>query len=183
MNRMSLRERRLVAVALLVALLALLLYAIVLPIVDGFTERAQARTALIETYARDERAVTQIASTRRAAETQRRDAGRFRLEGANATLAADRLKERIAAAVVASGGDLHGIEDIAAASGAIRVRADAKLTTGQMTALIVGLQRGEPLLVVEDLSVTATQAFQTGRSGPMDIRLEISGSYPAAAPR
>lgn len=183
MNRLSLRERRLLAVALLVALLALLLYAVVLPVVDGFSDRAEARTTLLETYARDERAVAQIASTRRAAEAQRRDTGRFRLEGANATLAADRLKERVAAAVTASGGDLRGIEDIAAAAGSIRVRADTKLTTSQMSALIAGLQHGEPLLVVEELSVTATQAFQTGRSGPMDVRLEISGSYPAAATR
>jgi ABC-type lipoprotein release transport system permease subunit len=183
MNRLSLRERRLVALALFIALVALVLTLVVMPIIDGFSARATTRAELLETYARDERAVVQIASTRRAAEAQRRDAGRFRIEGASAAVAADALKERIAAAVTATGGDLRGIDDTAAALGMIRVRTDARLTTGQLTALLAGLQRGEPLLLVEDLAIVATEAFQTGRSGPMDVRLEVSAAYPAPAPR
>ncbi|MBC7522393.1 MAG: hypothetical protein H7268_15040, partial [Sandarakinorhabdus sp.] len=128
-------------------------------------------------------AVAQIASTRRAAEAQRRDAGRFHLQGTNAAAAADVLKERVAAAGTASGGDLRSIDEVAAAPGMVRVRVDARLTTSQLAALLTGLQGGEPLLVTENLSVAATQAFQTGRSGPMDVQLEISGSYPAPAPR
>ncbi|MFZ4689191.1 MAG: type II secretion system protein GspM [Polymorphobacter sp.] len=179
MTGLSLRERRLVAVALLIAALAVLLYVVILPIIDGFMARADERAALLETYERDARAVAQIVSTRRVAEAQQRDAGRFRLAGANAVAAADALKERIAAAVTATGGDLRAIEDSAGNSGTIQVRADARLTNGQLTGLLVGLQRGEPLLVIETLSVTATEAGQTGRSGPMDIRFEVSGSYPA----
>lgn len=179
MTQLSARERRLVAIAILVAMIALLLYVVILPIVDGFAERSQAREALLETFTRDERAVVQIASTRRAAEAQRRDSSRYRLPGTNAAAAADALKERLAAAITATGGDLRAIEDVAAAPGYIQVRSDARLTPGQLTQLLTGIQRGEPLLVIEDLAVTATEAFQTGRSGPMDVRLEISGSFPA----
>ncbi len=183
MTRLSLRERRLVAVALLMAVVALLLYGVVLPIVDGFQARADARTALLDGYARDERAVLQIASARRAAEAQRRDAARFRIAGGNATVAADRLKERVAAAVTASGGDLRSVEDIAAATGVVRVRADARLTTAQLAAMAAAIQRSEPLLVVETLTVTADQALQSGRAAPMDVRLEVSGLLAAASPR
>lgn len=183
MSGLSLRERRLVAVALLFALIALLLYGIVLPVTDGFAERSAARTALHETYVRDERAVLQIAAIRRAAETQRRDAARFRLDGATAAAAGDRLKERAGAAITASGGDLRSVEDIAASAGTLRVRAEARLTTAQLSTVLSGLQGGAPLIVIENLSVTADQSFQTGRAGPMDVRLEISGPYPAAAPR
>lgn len=183
MASLSRRERRLVAVAMLCALLALLLYGVVLPIVDGFSDRAAMRDTLRETYARDERAVVQIASVRRAAEAQRRDAGRFRLDGASPTLAADRLKERIGAAITAAGGDLRSVEDIAAVPGAIRVRADARMVNPQLVAMLAAIERSDPLLVVENLSVTADQAFQTGRASPLDIRIEISGSYPATAPR
>lgn len=183
MTRLSLRERRLVAVALLMALLALLLYGVLLPVVDGFAARAEARAALVDAYVRDERAIVQIASARRAAEAQRRDAARFRLAGGNATVAADRLKERVAAAVTATGGDLRSVEDIAASAGTIRVRSDARLTTAQLATLLAALQRGEPLLVFEALVVTADQSLQTGRSAPLDVRLEVSGLYPAATPR
>lgn len=179
MTGLSLRERRLIAVALLLAVLALLLYAVILPIVDGFAARAEARTELLETFARDERAVVQIASTRRAAEAQRGDAARFHLAGASAAVAADLLKERLAAAVTATGGDLRAIEDVAAQPGYIQVRTDARLTPAQLTQLLAGVQRGEPLLIIEDLAVTADDALQTGQSGPMDVRLEVSGSFPA----
>jgi general secretion pathway protein M len=183
LNQLSLRERRLVAVALLMALLALLLYAVILPIINGFSERAATRTTLLQTFERDERAVVQIASTRRAAEAQRQTSARFHLPGGSQAAANDKLKERVAAAIMASGGDLRAIEDVASAAGTIQLRADARLTTEQLAGLLVSLQRGEPLLIIEILSVTATQAFQTGRSGPLDVRLEISGSYPTPAPR
>lgn len=177
-TNLTLRERRLIAVALLLGVLLLLIYAIVLPIVNGFSDRAAERTALLERYALDERAVVQMPSARRAAATQRRDMARFRLAGANTTLATDGLKERLGAAITATGGELRAIEDVAATPGTIRVRGDARLTTPQMTALIVALQRSEPLLVIENLTVSADQAVQTNRAGPMDVRLEISGSYP-----
>lgn len=179
MTVLSMREQRLVAVALLVAVVALLLYLVILPITDGFAARADERAALRETYAWDERAVGQIVSVRRVAEAQKRDAGRFRLAGADTIRATDLLKERVAAAILASGGDLRAVEDVAAGSGQIRIRLDARLTNDQLTGLLFALQNDEPLLVIETLSVTATEASQTGRSGPMDIRIEVSGSYPA----
>ncbi len=183
MTALTARERLLVAVALLIAVIALFVYGVVVPVIDGFADRAAARAALLETYARDERAVVQVASARRAAEAQRRDAARFRLAGASATLAADGLKERVGAAVTAAGGELRNLEDVAAQPGTLRIRAEARLTTGQVAALLEGLQRGAPLLVIETLAVTADQAFQSGRAGPMDVRLEVSGSFPAAPPR
>ncbi len=183
MSSLSPRERRLVAVLLLVALVAGLIYGIALPIVDGFAARAEARSSLFETFVRDENAVAQIASVRRAAEAQRRDVARFRLAGGTAASAADGLKERVAAAITATGGSLRSVDDIAAAVGSIRVRAEARLTTVQLVAVIAALDRGVPLLVVEALAVAADDAVQSGRSGPMDVRLEISGSYPAPAPR
>lgn len=176
---LTLRERRLIAVALLLAALLALLYGLILPVVNGFSARADERAALLERYALDERAVVQMPSARRAALAQRRDMARFRLDGATATLAADALKERLGAAITATGGELRAIEDVAAIPGSVRVRSDARLTTSQMTALVVALQRSEPLLVIETLTVSADQALQTGRSGPMDVRLEVSGLYPA----
>jgi hypothetical protein len=177
---LTLRERRLIALALLLALLLLLVRGVILPIITGFDARAEERQALLQRHALDERAVVQMPSARRAAEAQRRDMARFRLAGATATLAADGLKERIGAAVVATGGEVRAIEDMAGTPGSIRVRLDSRLTTSQLAALLARLQNSPPLLVIENLTVAADQALQTGRAGPMDVRLEVSGSYPAA---
>lgn len=179
-STLTLRERRLIAVALLLGALLLLLYGIILPVIGGFTTRAEDRDALLQRYALDERAVMQMPSALRAAKLQQRDMARFRLTGATATLAADGLKERVGGAITATGGELRVIEDVAASPGTIRIRGDARLTTAQLSNLLVALQKSEPLLIIESLSVSADQALQTGRSGPMDVRLEVSGFYPAA---
>lgn len=183
MTQLSLRERRLLAMALLMVVLTLLLYGLVMPVIDGFASRADTRAALAQTYERDERAIIQVQSARRAAEAQRRDQNRFRLAGSSQTAAADRLKERLAAAVTASGGSLRSVEDVAAGPGMIRVGVDARLTTAQLATTLATIERGEPLLALESLAVNADQSLQTGRASPLDVRLEASGLYPAATPR
>jgi hypothetical protein len=159
------------------------LYAIVLPIVDGFADRSAARAALIESYQDDERAVAGLATLRRAASLQRKDAAVFRLPGATPLAATDALKDRLATAVTGLGGDLRAVEEVVAPAGTIRVRTDARLTTAQLVKLLTQLQNSPPILVIETLTVTADQALQTGRAGPMDVRVEVSAAYSAAAPR
>lgn len=182
MARLSPRERKLVAVLLLVGALALVWYGLLAPLVGGFTDRAAARRALIESYQRDARAVAQIPSIRRAAEAQRASADRFVITGANP---GDVLRDRVAAAIVAAGGTLKSIEDVAGDSAAtmVRVRADGQLTIPQLNALLAGLAQGTPLLVVDTLSVAADEAFQTNRPGQMDVRLEVSARIAAPKPR
>jgi len=185
MTRLSPRERKLVALLLLVGALFAVWYGVLAPLVGGFVDRAAARQALIESYQRDARAVAQIPSIRRAAEAQRASAEKFVITGANP---GDQLRDRVAAAVVASGGALKTIEDVAGdVSGGtpstVRVRADSQLTIPQLNVLLAGLAQGTPLLVVDALSVAADEAFQTNRPGQMDVRLEVSARIAAPKPR
>jgi hypothetical protein len=180
MARLSTRERKLVALLLLVGALFAVWYGVLAPLIGGFVDRAAARQALIESYQRDARAVAQIPSIRRAAEAQRASAEKFVMPGANP---GDALRDRVAAAVVASGGALKTIEDVAGTPATVRVRADSQLTIPQLNALLAGLAQGTPLLVVDALSVAADEAFQTNRPGQMDVRLEISARIAAPKPR
>lgn len=184
MAGLSLRERRLVAVGLLVAALALAWLLVAAPLIDGFAARAAARDELLLRYARNARIIAQLPSVRRAAEQQRRTQSRFILVAPTPIAAADSLKERLAATVGASGGALRSVEDLAGTTpGQMRVRLDARLSPRQLSTVLTRLETEAPLLLFDSLTVSADQAFATSRAGPMDVRLEITAAIPAPAPR
>lgn len=172
MSSLSARERRLIAVALLLAAMTFVAYAILGPLLSGFADRAERRAELLELYARNERALDQIAAVRADAETQRASAGRFRIDAPTPGVAADRLRERLAALVAESGGELRAVEDAAGEPGTVRVRLDARLTLGQLVTLLAGCLNNRPVMLVPVLSVTADQALSLGRLSPLDVRLE-----------
>ena len=71
MKPLSPRERKLVAVALLLGVIALIWIALLQPVLDGFTERAEQRAELADRYAQNERLIGRIGQLRRVAEQQR----------------------------------------------------------------------------------------------------------------
>jgi len=184
MARLSLRERRLVAIGILIAVLALVWLVVVAPLLAGFTLRAAEREALLERYERDERIIAQQPSVRRAAVQQRRAAALFVAPSATPLAAADALKERLGAAVTASGGELRSVEDVARSEPAeVGARLTARLSPRQLSDVLSRLQSQPPLLVFDSMIVAADQAFATSRAGPMDVRLEVSAAVPAPQQR
>ncbi len=183
MTRLSARERRLVALLLLVAAIAGLWLIVVAPLAGGFTARSDEREALRATYARDDRAIAQIAQLRRHADRQRRDRSRFQLVAPNLAAGQAALRQSVTARIAAAGGELRSIQDLPAPPGGVRARVDCRLTLAQLETLLVRLGNALPLLVVDGLTVAADESLQTGRLGPLDVRLEIAADLAAPAPR
>jgi hypothetical protein len=180
-NSLTLRERRLVAIAILLGLVALVYLAVLLPIANGFSDRAERREAAIARYVRNERAIAGIAALRRAADAQRADRGLHAFAAPSVAAAIERLKEQLGAHVVAAGGELKTVQEVAAAPGQVRAWAEGRLTMPQLVALLDRVRRNQPSLVVESLTVAADRAFQTGQLEPMDVRLEASARHTASA--
>lgn len=184
MRRLSQRERRLVAVGILLALLGLVWLAVAAPILGGFAARQDERESMRLAYARNQRAIASIAAYRRQADEQRRTAPRYAVAAPSALLASDLLRERITRTVGQSGGRLTAIQDLQAATpGWLRVRADAQLTLVQLVTLVRRLENEEPYLIVDYASVSANEAVRTRRLAPMDTRLEISARHQPARAR
>lgn len=185
MRRLSRRERRLLALGILLGLAALAWLLIAAPIVSGFSARQEARQGLLLTHARSQRAIDSVAVSRRQGEAQRRTAGRFAIIAPSPPLAADLLRERIGRTVGQSGGKLIAVEDMQASAppGWVRVRADMRLTLQQFTDVVRRLQSEEPYLAIDYASISANEAAQTRRLSPMDIRLEISARHQPARAR
>src|SRR5262249_47406238 len=67
--------------------------------------------------------------------------------------------------------------------GWVRARADLHLTMDQLYQGLIRLERSEPYVVVEYLSVGADRALQTGHLAEMDVRIEVSAPFDARARR
>ena len=79
MSGLSDRERRLIAVLILVALIAFGWLAVLSPIISGFETRAAERERLALVQASNQRLIDNIARLRRQAEAQKADSARFHI--------------------------------------------------------------------------------------------------------
>ena len=184
MRPLSARERRLVAIGILLAALALVYFVVIGPFIGGFIDRADQKKTLAQTYERNQRAMALIPMWRKAAETQRRGAQRFVLSANSEQLAIEALKEKIARIAIDEGYQVTAMQDLQtdAPTGEARVRADLQLSLPQLTDSLKRLETEGPY-VVEYLSVSADRALATGRSSRLVVRLEVGAPWRAARSR
>ena len=173
------RERRFLAVGLLVAALGLVWLAIVSPLVGGFFTRADERRELIATYQRNQRVMAQVRVWRALANEQRMNTSRFVIAAPTQQLAAEALKSRLAKLAAAEGFTITALSDLAAdaPAGKVRLRADLQLTLSQLYESLRRLETEGSYVVVEYLAVSADRALATGRSSLLAVRLEVTAAY------
>lgn len=172
MRAMSPRERRLVAIGLLVLAVALVQLLVIAPILNGFAERQATRERLLLEYQHNARAIASIPRIRRQAERGKDTVARFALAAASPEQAHQRLRERIERVVTEVGGEFEAGEDADAPAGWVGVRTSARLTLDQLTRALARLQDEPPWLVVTALDISADQALVNGRLNPMETTFE-----------
>lgn len=184
MTSLSDRERRLVAVLILIALITLGWLAIVSPIISGFEARAAERERLALVQASNERLIDNVARLRRTAEAQKANMTRFHLIAPTPEEASEQLKDRVSALIGEAGGEVRALQDVETAEGRIELRIEARVGGEQLARLIERLQNAEPLLIVRSLSVSAPSAIGAEVSAPssrnLDIRLDVAASHSPA---
>jgi hypothetical protein len=175
---LSPRESRLVAIGILVAIVGGLWLLLIDPVIDGFSERADTRENLLETYSRNQRILAGISVWQEQLEEQKQSAGRYAISAPTTALAAEQLKNRLSRMTNEAGGTLTAIQDVedGVPPGFVRERVDMQMTLGQLYKTLARLESEEPYVVVESLSVVADGAAKTRHLGPMAIRLEISSA-------
>jgi general secretion pathway protein M len=179
MNGLNPRERKLLAVGLLVLAIAALWLAVASPILNGFAARAEQRRNLLAAFQRNQRLIDAIPAWRAEAEGHKRSASAYAIVAASQIEAQEQLRQRLAAALTGDPASPPSVQDMQSdlPSGWIGARADAALTATQLYAGLRRLQSEEPYVVVESLSINADRAFHTGQAGPLDVRLEISSAF------
>lgn len=182
MRPLSARERRMVAVLILLALVAAVHALVVQPILDGFAARAAERARLQLRYVHNLRTIAAIPRVRRQAERDRAALAGYLADARTAEAGREALRERLRRAVAQTGGTIEGSEDAEGRPGWARIRATLRIAYPQLVALLAQLQRQPPWLVIEGLSITA----QEGAPGAMpllDVDLDVSVPIRTAALR
>lgn len=181
MRALSPRERRLVAIALLVLMVALVWLVAIAPILSGFATRAEERALLRAQYERNTRLINAIPAMRRQAERQRGLVAQFAVGGPNMTVARATLRERLRRDVGVAGGQVTALQDVPAPPGQVRAWVQARMTLPQLQALLIRANDSPPYLVTESLRISADQVLETGKLDQVDVRLEASVAHIPAA--
>ena len=164
------RLRRLLAVVLLLALLAILLWGLLLPLLARWNEAGERREQLqgqLEVY---RRMAASLAEQQAGLERLRREAPSeaLYLSEVRPALAAADLQQRVGQLVAQSGGELVSTQilsrdDAAAALPAVALRVQMRGETEQLVRLLHGLAYSRPLLVVDNLLVLANPRLDMQR--------------------
>lgn len=169
------RERKVVAVAILLAALVVVWYALVNPLLVGFIDRAEERSELLATYQKNQRVLAGIANWREEADQQSATQSQYAIVAPTKVLAAENLKQRLNRLANMVGGSVQTVSELPAESdGWVRVRADMQLTMSQLYKSLSRLENEAPYVVVGYVSVVADRAVQTGHLATMDVRIEVS---------
>jgi type II secretory pathway component PulM len=183
MTGLSDRERRLIALLILVAVIAVGWLAVLSPIIGGFQARAAERERLALVEASNQRLIDNIAHLRRQAEAQKADSARFHIIAATPEAAAEALKDRLSALLSAGGGEVRAMQDIEAGEGRVELRIEARVGEGQLFPLLERLRNADPLLIVTALSIAAPgadPAAQSSQTRQLDVRIDVAASHSPA---
>lgn len=177
MRPLSSRERKLVALLILVLAVSLLLALVIGPIVSGFAERAARRETLVQTFHADEQRIGSLAALQAEAERQTGEMRALFMAAPDADEAGETLRERIEAAAQDAGGDIKTSEAMPAEQGWARAAIDVRLGHKQLAALLTRLNAMKPALAVDTLTVIADDALTNSRSDLLDVRLEATAPF------
>jgi hypothetical protein len=184
MRPLAQRERRWVALGILLGLIAVVVLGAIVPLVGGMAARAIERSELRETYVRNQRVLAGIPVWRAQSVQQKSTAPKYAIVAPTEALAAELLKQRINRMANEEGGNVQTISEIQGdvPEGWVKVRADLQLTIGQLYKSLAQLESEAPYVVVGYVSVAADRASKTGHAAPMDVRLEVSAPVRLAQP-
>jgi hypothetical protein len=183
MTTLTLRERRLIALALLLFVIAVFLLGILMPILDGFKSRRDLRGQYYSQMERNDRSINNLSTWRRQANVQKQEAARFALIAPSRSNALEKFREEMLQFFVKNGATVRSAQDVPSGDGWLKLRIDSQMSLTQLVDCLKRLQQSERASVVDAITISADRAFTNGRLSPMDIRLEISIPYSTPTPR
>jgi general secretion pathway protein M len=177
MRPLSPRERKLIAVLILILAVSLVLTIVIGPLVSGFAERAARRDALAQTFHANELRIGSLGALEAEAERQVGQMRALFIAAPDAEDAGETLRERIETAAQEAGADVKASEAVPTEEGWARAAIDARLSHDQLAALLARLNAMKPALAVESVMVIADDALTNTKSDLLDVRLEATAPF------
>ena len=176
MKPLTPRERRLLALGILVAVLVLPYLLIAAPLAQGFADRAAQKDALSDQLDRNQRLVASASFWRAQVRRQAGDQANYALIVPNAGAAGQMAIARVQAAVQAGGGKVRAVREQPGPAGEVRLRVELELGLTQLVSTLKLLEDQKPCIVMQGLSIAADQAA-AGRLSPMEVRIDLAVPY------
>ncbi|MEI6643478.1 MAG: type II secretion system protein GspM [Novosphingobium sp.] len=177
MRPLSARERKLIAVLILVLAVSLVLAILIGPIVGGFSDRTARAEALIQTFHAGEQRIASLGALQAEAERQSDQMKGLFMAAPDAGEASEALRERVETAFQEAGADIKASEAVPAEDGWARTAIDARMSHVQLAGLLARLNALKPALAVETVTVIADDALTNYKSDLLDVRLEASAPF------
>jgi hypothetical protein len=177
MNNLSVRERRLIAVAILLLAFAAGWLVLVSPIVDGFAVRTAERERLLDDQARGRRAIGQLGFWRAEAARQHATSPAFEMRAPSAEAASDMARQRLVSAIQAQGGVVRVVRQVSGAGGEVRLHAELQLTLTQLASSLTVFENQKPYAIIEKLSISSDQTAAAGPRSPLDVSMDLGFPY------
>jgi hypothetical protein len=177
MMDMSLRERRLLALAILVAVVAFIWLAAVVPILNGFAARQDAREAAVATLRQNARAIPAYHDTQLKLAALRRAAPAWAVLAASPPTATELARARVSRDVADSGGVLEALRDQPGRPDLIQLQGDARIDLIGLQVLLRHLEEDHPAGVINALIVAAPDATAGQHASALQVRFDVSFSY------
>ncbi len=176
MRPLSRRKQRLAAFALLFTAIALAWNFVLLPIIDGFAERAETRDALYAQYNRNDRILAGGAGWRMATKQQSESKTQFAVVAPTRAVGSEHITRRVVQAVRIAGGTMLESQEVKTRTSPewIGVRCDMRLSLGQLTAVLKHLQIEDPYVVVDYLSISSAGNSQSDELDNLAVRMDVS---------
>lgn len=161
---LSPRERRIVAVGLLIAVVVLAYAVLIAPVIELYRGYGEEIAELTHRLEQQRRVAADVPTLRRAlADLQnRRETSTFYLDSASPTLAVAELQSYVESAITRHGGQLVSTQivpdDTDARFPSSAVTVNLRGSVQALRDVLYALESGRPLIFVEGLSVSATTA-------------------------
>lgn len=178
---LSPRERKLIALLLLMGVIALIHIVIIQPLLNGFADRAAQREALRVEQQHFDRTLASLPRLRRLHEANSEKLRLITLQAANPDKAGMLLEDRLRVVSEAAGAELRTSNHEGSDQSIIRARATVQMPLAALVTLVERLQNQPPYLVIDRITITADEAFSSQNAGPLNARIETSIPFVAAA--
>jgi general secretion pathway protein M len=176
---------RSLAAALLVGLIAVAYLAVIQPVIEGWSEQSEEIGRLESTLARYRQVAQQRASREtELAELKQRAAGEDGLlRGANETLMAATIQNRLKGLVESAQGELKSVQILPAQTEGhlrrITVRSQISMTIDAAQRVFYDLEGGEPLLFLDNIDIRSLEESRRHReradNGMLEVHLDVYG--------
>lgn len=178
MTKLSPRESRLLAILILVAAIALVSLAVIVPVVGSFRDRAPKRDQLALTFQANERRIANLNALQRAAQDQAVAIRGMFIVAPNADEAGEALREQLESAGTSVNVTIKATEaGISADADWARASLEARMTNAQLAQLLERLNQIKPAVVVETITIIAEDALTNRKSDQIDVRIEAAAPF------